>query len=246
MNLGEKIALVTGASKGIGRATAIALAKEGCSVIINYRKDTKSAQEVLDMCNKFSDGNMILKADITTEVAVKRMFAKIKNKFSSLHVLVNNAGIFDSTDSPTNTKAFDNVFKNNFFGHVFVTKYALDILKHGKIINTSSIHGKLGYGRPTAIAYAASKAAIESYTKNLAKQLAPKILVNAVAPGRVTTPLWGKPSPKQLKELGKAHLIKRMILPDEIADSIIFLAKNDAICGEVLTVDGGYLLEEIY
>lgn len=246
MNLNKKVVLITGASSGIGKATAIALAKEGCSVIINYRNNTKSAQKVLDMCNKFSNRNIILKADIADEKEVEYMFKIIKDKFSSLHVLVNNAGIFDSTDSPTNTKSFDNVFKNNFFGHISVTKYALGILKQGKIINISSIHGRLGYGRPTAIAYSASKAALESYTKNLAKQLAPKILVNAVAPGRVATPLWGKKNSKELKELGKVHLIKRMILPEEIADSIIFLAKNDAVCGEILTVDGGYLLEQLY
>lgn len=245
MNLKKKIALVTGASKGIGAASAIALAKEGCSVIINYKSDTKSAQKVLDICNNFSDRNITLKADISSETNVKRMFSTIKDKFSSLHIIVNNAGIFDSTDSPTNIESFDRVFRNNFFSHVFVNKYALDILKQGKIINISSIQGRLGYGRPAAIAYAASKAALESYTKNLAKQLAPKILVNAVAPGRVTTPLWGKQSLKQLKELGKVHLIKRMIEPDEIADSVIFLAKNDAVCGEVLTVDGGYLLEKL-
>lgn len=246
MNLKKKNVLVTGASKGIGAATAIALAKEGCFVIINYKSDTKSAQMVLDMCNNFSNGNIMLKADISSEASVKQMFIIIKDKFSSLDIIVNNAGIFDPTDSPTNIESFDRVFKNNFFGHVFVNKYALDILKQGKIINISSIHGRLGYGRPAAIAYAASKAALESYTKNLAKQLAPKILVNAVAPGRVTTPLWGKQSPKQLKELGKVHLIKRMIQPEEIADSVIFLAKNDAVCGEVLTVDEGYLLEELH
>lgn len=104
------------------------------------------------------------------------------------------------------------------------------------------MHARLGHGRPSAIAYAAFKAALESYTKNLAKALAPRILVNAVAPGRVATAMWGNPSAAKQKELGKAHLIKRMVQPEEIADGIVFLVKNDAVCGEVLTIDGGMSL----
>lgn len=112
-------------------------------------------------------------------------------------------------------------------------------MKAGKIVNVSSIHARLGNGRPDAIAYSAFKAALESYTKNLAKAVAPNILVNAVAPGRVATPMWRDPDAVTQKKLGGVHLIKRMIQPDEIADGIIFLAKNDAVCGEVLTIDGG-------
>ncbi len=118
-------------------------------------------------------------------------------------------------------------------------------MKRGKIINVSSIHGRLGYGRPTAAAYASIKAALDNYTKNLAKQLAPRILVNAVAPGRVATPMWGSPSPRQQKKLGEVHLIKRMIQPEEVADAITFLVKNDAMCGEILSIDGGYRLGNI-
>jgi len=242
MKLENKVVLVTGASKGIGRAAAIAFAKEGCSVIINYKNDTKAAQEVLEQCNKFYKGNLIVKADVTKEIEVKKMMAKIKKTFTSLDVLINNAGIFDRADNPTNIKAFENVYKNNFLSQVLVTKYALEIMKQGKIVNVSSIHGRLGHGSPASIAYAAFKAALESYTKNLAKLLAPKILVNAMAPGRVVTPMWGNPDTKEQKELGKAHLIKRMIQPEEIADGIIFLVKNDAVCGEVLTIDGGMSL----
>ena len=112
-------------------------------------------------------------------------------------------------------------------------------MKTGKIVNVSSIHGRLGHGRPEAIAYSAFKAALENYTKNLAKALAPAILVNAIAPGRVATPMWGEPTAAEKAQLGDVHLIKRMIEPEEIADGILFLIKNDAVCGEVLTVDGG-------
>ncbi len=245
MKLTNKVALVTGASSGIGAATAIALAKEGCSVVINYKTNRVAANLTLNKCNKFSDGNIIVKADITSTIAVQEMFNKITKTHRALHVLVNNAGTFDDHDNPTNLKAFENIFHNNFLGHIIVTKHALKIMGRGKIVNVSSIHGRLGYGRPTAIAYAAFKAALENYTKNLAKQLAPRILINAVAPGRVATPMWGSPNQRQQKKLGEVHLIKRMIQPEEIADAITFLVKNDAMCGEILTIDGGYRLGNI-
>ena len=242
MELKDKVALVTGASKGIGAATAVALAKEGCRVIVNFRSDEKSAQKVVNECDKYSKGNMAVKADISEENEVRKMIEEIKRKFLSIDILVNNAAIFDDADSPTNLEVFENLFRKNFLSQVMVTKYTLPLMKEGKIVNVSSIHGKLGHGNPEAIAFSAFKAALESYTKNLAKKLAPRILVNAVAPGRVITPVWGNLDPKKQSELGQAHLIKRMIRPEEIAESIVFLVKNDAVCGEVLTIDGGMSL----
>ncbi len=240
--LENKIVLVTGASRGIGKATAVAFAKEGCSIIINFKSDSKAAQAALKECNKYSNGNTLMKADVSRESEVAKMFGKIRKQFRHLDVLVNNAGIFDESDNPTNVKAFDNVYRNNFLSCVLVTKHALPLMKTGKIVNVSSVHAKLGYGRPEAIAYSAFKAALESYTKNLAKALAPRILVNAIAPGRVATSMWDNPDTTEQKELGKVHLIKRMIQPEEIAEGIIFLTKDDAMCGEILTIDGGMSL----
>jgi 3-oxoacyl-[acyl-carrier protein] reductase len=242
MNLKDKVVLVTGASSGIGKATAVAFAKSGARVVINFKSNSQSAQEVLEECNKYSISNMIVQSDVSEGESVEAMIAKIKDQFSQLDVVVNNAGIFDEKDGPMNLGAFDRIYKNNFLSCVMVNKYALDLMKEGKIINVSSIHGRLGHGRPSAIAYSAFKAAMESYTKNLAKEVAPKVLVNAVAPGRVATPQWGNPDEEEQKELGQAHLIKRMIQPDEIANAIVFLAESDVICGEVLTIDGGMSL----
>jgi 3-oxoacyl-[acyl-carrier protein] reductase len=242
MELKNKVVLVTGASKGIGRATAIAFAKEGSRVVINFKSDAKSAQAVLAECNKYSKDNLVIGADVSEMDQVKTLIEKLKEKFGQLNILINNAGIFDETDSPSNIGAFENIYRNNFLSCFLVTKFALELMKEGKIVNISSIHGRLGYGRPAAIAYSAFKAAMDNYTKNLAKQLAPKVLVNALAPGRVITPMWGNPDSKEQEELGRAHLIKRMIRPEEIADAVLFLVKNDAVCGEVLTVDGGYSL----
>ncbi|MBU6370887.1 MAG: SDR family oxidoreductase [Patescibacteria group bacterium] len=239
MELKNKVVLITGASKGIGKAAAIAFAKEGCSVVINFKSDTKAAEGTLNECDKYSQGNFIAQADISKENEIAGLFQKIKKKISHLDILVNNAGIFDENDSPTNIASFEKIYRNNFLSAIMVTKYALEILKEGKIVNISSVHGRLGGGRPEAAAYSAFKAALENYTKNLAKQVAPKILVNAVAPGPTLTPMWGNMSPKEQKEISKNHLVQRMIKPDEIADGIIFLAKNDAVCGEILTIDGG-------
>jgi 3-oxoacyl-[acyl-carrier protein] reductase len=116
-------------------------------------------------------------------------------------------------------------------------------MEKGKIIFISSIHGKLGHGRPTAIAYSSMKAALDSYMKNLAKHLAPNILVNSIAPGRTLTPMWGKMDEKYKSKLAEGHLIKRWIEPNEIADGAIFLAKNDAVCGQILIIDGGMSLK---
>lgn len=234
-----KIALVTGASKGIGKAIAIALAKNGYSVVINFKSDHKSAQDTLKECDKYSHDNILVKADVSEEKYVIKIFETIKEKFDHIDVLINNAGIFDEDDGVVNIKAFDNIYKNNFLSCLLVTKYALPLMNIGKIINVSSIHGRLGHGRPEASAYSAFKAALENYTKNLAKELSPNILVNAIAPGRVATPMWGNPDSQEQIELGKVHLIKRMIKPEEIADAALFLINNNAVCGEVLTVDGG-------
>lgn len=239
MKIDQTTTLVTGSSKGIGRATALALAKEGSKVIITYKSDSESAKQTLQECNKFSKGNLIVHVDVSEESSVKKMFEEIKTNHSQLDILVNCVGIFDDNDSPTNIEVFERIYRNNFLSIVTVTKYALEMMKRGKIVNVSSTNGMLGYGAPDSIAYSAFKAALDSYTKNLAKDLAPDSIVNAVAPGRTATAMWNNPSSEKQIELGKVHLTKKMVQPSEIADSIVFLIKNDAICGEILTADGG-------
>jgi 3-oxoacyl-[acyl-carrier protein] reductase len=242
MLITNKIALITGGASGIGKATSIELAKKGASVIINYLDNTNEAKNILKTCNKYSKNNQILRADISRDEDVNLMFQKIKADYKTLDILINSAGIRDEADSPTNISTFERTFNVNFLGHVRVITEALKIMKTGKIINISSIHGRLGQGRPGAAAYAAMKAALENYTKNLVKQTAPNIIVNAIAPGRTLTPLWGSLSKKREKEISENQLIKRFIKPEEIANGIIFLLENDAVCGEVLTIDGGMSL----
>ncbi len=237
-----KTALITGAKQGIGKAIAITLAKEGYSVAINYRSDQEAAQVVLEECDKYSENNILVKADLGNTDEVVSMFKCIKDSFNTLDVLVNNAGIFIPGDSPVNIEAFNEIYTNNFMSCIKTTKYALEIMDKGCIVNISSIHGRLGHGRPGATAYSAFKAAMENYTKNLAKDVSPDIRANVIAPGRISTPMWGVRTEEEKIELGKTHAIKRMIEPEEIADAVMFLVKNQAVCGEVLTVDGGMSL----
>src|SRR3989344_3697919 len=245
MELGNTVALITGASQGIGKSTAIALSKQGANVIINFNSNEKLASEVLKECNKNSKKNIRIKANIANEEEVGKMFDEIARKYGKLDILVNNAGIFDELDSPTNLDIFEKIFSVNFLSQVRVSTHALNIMKYGKIVNVSSIYGRTGYGRPEATAYSAMKSALNSYTKNLAKALAPKILVNAIAPGKTITPMWGNLEEKEKKELETTQLINRFILPEEIAEGIIFLIKNDAMCGEILTIDRGMSLKTI-
>lgn len=245
MKLTDKTVLITGASKGIGYAIAEAFAAEGANIIVNYNDDKSGAEELVSKLKELPVKAISVKADISNTDEVTLMFDEIRKTFSGLDIVVNNAGVFDDNDKPDNLEAFQSVFATNFFGQVDVTRQARKIMSKGKIIFISSIHAKLGNGGPSAIAYSSSKAALESYMKNLAKDAAPDVLVNAVAPGRTLTPMWGNMTDAEKIELAAGHLINRWIEPSEIADAVVFLAKNDSVCGEVLVVDGGMSLKTL-
>ncbi len=239
MKLNGKTVLVTGGSKGIGRACVEAFAKEGANIIINFAHDEKTAQETAKLIRKTGVKVLVVKADVSQQSELENMIKVIDKEFSSVDVLVNNAGIFEEGDDPDNIDAMEKDIAINLFGAARTTNAVRRLMKKGKIIFISSIHGKLGHGRPDAIGYSASKAALNSYMKNLAKALAPDILVNAVAPGRTLTPMWGEMDDSYKAEQASGHLINRWIMPEEIANGVVFLAGNDAVCGEVLVVDGG-------
>ena len=243
MKLQDKTVLVTGGTKGIGEAIVLAMADQGANVIINYAHDDKAAEALTATVRKKQAKVLAVKADIANPSEVEGMFETIKTAYDSIDVLVNNAGIFDEHDNPDNIEAFEKIFAANYFGSIRVTNAARTMMQKGKIIFISSIHGKLGNGRPAAIAYSSSKAVLDSYMKNLAKALAPDILVNSIAPGRTATPMWGEMDEARKADLASGHLINRWIDPKEIADGVVFLAKNDAVCGEILVIDGGMSLK---
>jgi len=185
------------------------------------------------------------KVDMHKEEDIKELFSFIKKEFGRLDILVNNAGInrprglFEVSD-------WKEIFQVDLFSTVSVTGKAVDLMKDGgRILNITSIYGD-GKACYKGIApYGAAKAALNHYTQTLAKNLAPKILVNAVAPGYVKTPLWGDKSEKEFEESGMEQLIERMIDPSEIAHMAVAVIESDAMTGEVVVVDGGISLKTI-
>src|SRR3989344_682415 len=245
MKLQGKVALVTGSSRGIGKATAIRLAKEGAKVVVNYINDEKASAQVVNEIKKLGGEAIAVKADVSNEEQVKNMIKTAIDKFGRIDILVNNAGIV--YDLPFMEKTLEQVkrtFEVNFNGVFLCSKYAAKQMKKtgsGVIINISSTSG-IDVLNPESADYDASKSAVISLTKNLAEELAPHIRVNCIAPGWVNTDI-NKNLPKEyLKEESERVLVKRFGKPEEIASAVAFLASDDAsfITRTVLVVDGGY------
>jgi 3-oxoacyl-[acyl-carrier protein] reductase len=242
VNLQDKTVLVTGGTKGIGKACVEAFTDLGAKVIVNYNKDEVAATQIkAEMKDKIT----LIKADVSDQSQVDAMFEHISSSYKTIDVLINNVGTLVDGDSPYNVDVLEQEFDINLFGQIRIINGVKELMPKGKIILISSIHGKLGNGRPSATGYSASKAALNSYMKNLAKDVAPNILVNAIAPGRTSTPMWGEMTEERKLDLASGQLIERWIKPEEIADGAVFLTKNDAICGEVLVIDGGMSLRTL-
>jgi NAD(P)-dependent dehydrogenase (short-subunit alcohol dehydrogenase family) len=242
MDLKNKIAVVTGGSSGIGKAISIFLAKEGCNIIFTYNSNEKGADETLKEVGKNGEK---FKVDLHSEEDMKALFDFVKEKFGKLDILVNNAGINRPRDL-FETKVWKEIFQVNLFSTVFCTGKAVELMKDGgKILNISSVYAEGKACWKGLSAYGASKAAVSHFTQVMAKNLAPKILINALAPGYVKTPLWKDTSEEQFQESGKELLIERMILPEEIAQIALAVIKNDAMTGEIVVVDGGISLKTI-
>lgn len=242
----EKIVLITGSSKGIGKATAVEFAKlGGYKVVINYLTDKENAEKLSNyLKEEYKTETLVIKADVSNEKQVKNMVQETINKFRRIDVLVNNAGIaIDKEFEDRTVEDWKRTLEVNTIGTFLVSKYASENMmknKSGKIINISSTNG-INTFFPSSVDYDASKAAIINLTKNLAIQFAPYINVNAVAPGWVNTEM-NKELPKDLieEEIEKIYK-KRFAEPEEIAKVICFLASEDAnyINGTVIKVDGG-------
>lgn len=251
MRLKNKIAIITGSSRGIGKSTALLFAKEGAKVIIDYHVSNiepnaeENARSVVDEIKKNGSEAIAIKCDVSKENEVKEMIKKTVDKFGKIDILVNNAGIvFDVPFLERTVEQWKQTMNVNLLGAFLCSKYASEqMLKNdnGKIINISSTNGINNFS-PESMDYDASKAGIIILTRDLAKELAPKIQVNSIAPGWVDTEM-NKDLPKDFveEETEKIYL-KRFAKPEEIAKSILFLASDDAnyITGSILKVDGGY------
>ena len=239
----RKIALVTGASRGIGRAIAIELAKNNVNVVINYNKNEQEAIAVVGEIKKIGVDSIAVKADISKFEDCAAMIEIIRKKFGCLDILVNNAGaLSDKTLKNMTKEQWDIVVRTNLDGTFNVTKNSLPLMKDsGRIINISSVVGINGnFGQTN---YAASKAGIIGFTKSLAKELGRRrITVNAVAPGFIDTQMT-KNVPFIRRKIIMAMIpLGRAGNAEDVANLVAFLASDKAnyITGEVICVDGGF------
>ena len=245
MKFKNKIVLVTGSSRGIGKATAIAFAQEGANIIVNYVKDKKSADSVVKQIESLGRKSIAIQADVAVESDVKRMIEESVKHFGAIDILVNNAGIvFDIPILEKTTEQWERTLRVNLIGTFLCIKYAVPHMKGGagaSILNISSTNG-IDSLSPESADYDTSKAGVISLTKNFSQALAPDIRVNSIAPGWIDTDI-NKGLTKEYVESETSKIaLKRWGQPEEIAKAVLFLCSEDAsfVTGSTLVVDGGY------
>jgi 3-oxoacyl-[acyl-carrier protein] reductase len=241
--LENKTVIVTGAAKGIGRAVAVAFAKAGANVVVNYRSTTPD--ETVKAVEAEGVKCLAVQADVSSFEESEKLVEAAKEAFGSVDVVVNNAGITrDTLLMRMSEEDFDAVIDTNLKGCFNMVKHASKVMlkqKSGTIINMSSVIGLVGNAGQAN--YAAAKAGIIGITKSAAKELAPRgITCNAIAPGFIETDMTAVLSDK-VKEGILANIpLKRMGSPEEIASTAVFLASSKYITGQVLAVDGGMVM----
>lgn len=244
--LEDRVAVVTGGSRGIGRAIARELARQGVAVAVNYTANTPAAASVVSEIERDGGQAMAIRADVSDRTAVEAMVQAAVQRFGSIDILVNNAGIdvavsvLDTTDAD-----WERIFAVNARGCFLCTQIAarvmIDAGSGGRIINISSLNAHLGW--IARAAYSASKGAMEAFTRCCARDLGPHgITVNAVAPGAIRTDIWGDAlTPGAEKAQAVRVALGHIGEPEDVAGIVAFLASSAArfITGEVILVDGG-------
>ena len=250
MNSDKPAALVTGAATGIGRSVAIALAKNGYDVVVNYSRSEDAAKFTAREAEAAGASTLLYRADVSDDASVRAMLAATEKEFGRLDVLINNAGTTVDVE-PKNFEemtvdAWNRVFSVNVLGLFLVTRSATPLLKkspNGCIVNTCSIAGLRPSAQP--LPYAASKAAVANLTKTLANALGPQIRVNAVAPGWIEGDWMKKTLAGNYEGLmarrAKYTPLNRCCREDDVADSMLSLIlHNRFVTGEIIIVDGGF------
>lgn len=246
MKLLNKTALVTGGGTGIGRATALMLAKRGAIVAVNYSRSEIDAQETVRLIRQDGGRAMAVQADVSQDTEVRAMLAAVVERFGTVDVLVNNAGItrhipFDDLEAATE-EVWDELFGVNVKGMFHCARAVAPLMKQknqGAIVNVGSIAGITGLG--SSLPYAVSKSAVHGLTKSLARALAPDIRVNCVVPGAVATRWWAGKE-EQMKMLAPKLLLQQISTPEDIAQLICAALEQEAMTGQVITVDSGQTL----
>ncbi|WP_050606290.1 3-oxoacyl-[acyl-carrier-protein] reductase [Clostridium niameyense] len=240
-------AIVTGASRGIGKAIAIKLASLGANLVLNYRKSSKEIENVASDIEKFGVKTLIVQGDISSFEETKIIIEKAVEEFKAIDILVNNAGITrDSLMLRMSEEDFDRVINVNLKGTFNCIKHVTPIMlkqKSGRIINISSVVGLVG--NPGQCNYAASKSGVIGITKSLAKELGSRgITVNAVAPGYIKTDMTEVLSDRIKESIKGTIPLKKLGNPEDIAETVAFLSSTGAsyITGQVINVDGGMVM----
>jgi 3-oxoacyl-[acyl-carrier protein] reductase len=235
--------LVTGGSRGIGRAICLRFAREGANIVLHYCRNRQAAEETAALTG---GGVRLIQADLSEPRDIDSMFASLTGL--SLDFLVNNAGIWKSTPlGSTSVAQVDEMLNTNVRAPFLVTQGALPLLKDGgRIVNISSVAGRTGVAGGRSL-YGASKAAVDSLTRNWALELAPRrILVNAVAPGYITTDMTAAhlSDPATLERAVARHPMGSIGTPEEVADVVAFLCSEEArfVNGQSLNVSGGFVI----
>jgi len=247
MNLNNKVALITGASRGIGREIALELAKNGVNIGITYVSNDEKAKEVIDEIKSYGVKAVAIKANVSVEEEVLQMMKVMEEEFDTIDILVNNAGVTkDNLIIRMKEEDWDEVMNVNLKGTFLCTKAVSRIMmkkKYGKIINMTSVVGVMGNAGQGN--YSASKAGVIGFTKSMAKELASRgIRVNAIAPGFIQTDMTDRLKDEIKEAMLKAVPLNSLGNPRDIANLAVFLAseKSDYITGQVINVDGGMVM----
>jgi 3-oxoacyl-[acyl-carrier protein] reductase len=246
----EEVAWVTGSSTGIGRACALSLTKEGCKVAVHYNRSEDEAKEVVEEIESTGGEALLVGGDVADAGEVKRMVGEIEERFGRLDILVNNAGSLIERRSleEMDEDLWDRVMDVNLKSVYLCSQAALPLMKRrgrGKIVNMTSVAARTG-GGPGSVAYATSKGGVSTLTRAMAKELiSDGIIVNAVAPGIITTPFHEQFTPDDVREKMTGNIpIGREGTPEEISAAVVYLASSQAdyIVGEILEINGGMLM----
>lgn len=247
MSYNGKTVLITGASRGIGKSIALAFAKAGAHVVINYASKPELAEVVAEEARSFGVEAFVIGCDVSNEEAVESMIDTIEKTFKPIDFLVNNAGVTrDGLLIRMKDADWDQVMDINLKGTYLCTKHVGKRMlkrKSGNIVNVTSVVGLTGNAGQSN--YSASKAGVIGFTKSIAKEFASRgIRVNAVAPGFIETDMTGKLSEEVIESYSKAIPLGRMGSPEDVAAAVLFLSSEQAsyMTGQIITVDGGMTL----